>query len=215
MTGRCPLIADVKWNFSKLLDIIDSDFSVDVYQSQTHRFNYWDESKNSGYKFVPPTQKLSMPFSKFLELNNARKSVAAHGAITEDPKWLYVQQSLVQELGEEVIADYMKFSLETALKFKILGDWDALSTNLLLCGPSGVVTPLHYDEQQNLFAQLSGKKRVRLFSPDYLKNLYPHPIGHPCDRQSEVVLPSTPGLTELESEESRLRYTRTSESNLF
>ena len=65
---------------------------------------------------------------------------------------------------------------------------------MLLCGKTGFITPAHFDEQENLFVQLNGKKRVRLFHPDNWVCLYPFPIGHPCDRQSQLTLPVTPGV---------------------
>ncbi|CAN7989665.1 unnamed protein product [Ixodes pacificus] len=51
---------------------------------------------------------------------------------------------------------------------------------------AGNVTPAHYDEQQNFFAHLRGHKRFLLFSPDQYGCLYPHPVWHPHDRQSQV-----------------------------
>lgn len=50
----------------------------------------------------------------------------------------------------------------------------------------GNVTPAHYDEQQNFFAQIKGYKRCILFPPDQFECLYPYPVHHPCDRQSQV-----------------------------
>ena len=50
----------------------------------------------------------------------------------------------------------------------------------------GNVTPAHYDEQQNFFAQIKGYKRCILFPPDQFECLYPFPVHHPCDRQSQV-----------------------------
>lgn len=48
------------------------------------------------------------------------------------------------------------------------------------------MTPAHYDEQQNFFAQIKGHKRCILFPPDQFECLYPYPVHHPCDRQSQV-----------------------------
>ena len=50
----------------------------------------------------------------------------------------------------------------------------------------GVVTPVHYDEQQNFFAQVFGFKRFLLFDPSMFCCLYPYPVFHPHDRQSQV-----------------------------
>ena len=106
----------------------------------------------------------------------------------------YLQAGLVAEMGRGMMQEYhSKFSLEYALLYKTVGNWDAFTSNLLLCGPKGAVTPLHYDEQQNMFAQLWGNKRVRLFPPDDFIKLYPYPMSHPCDRQAQVWLPATPG----------------------
>ncbi|KAB7506652.1 Hypoxia-inducible factor 1-alpha inhibitor [Armadillidium nasatum] len=52
----------------------------------------------------------------------------------------------------------------------------------------GNVTPVHYDEQQNFFCQLKGVKRCLLFKPEHFETLYPHPVYHPHDRQSQVNL---------------------------
>ncbi|WAQ96454.1 HIF1N-like protein [Mya arenaria] len=66
--------------------------------------------------------------------------------------------------------------------------WGQLTSNLLLVGMPGNVTPVHYDEQENLFAQIRGSKRFLLFHPDQFENLYPYPVHHPHDRQSQVDL---------------------------
>jgi len=52
----------------------------------------------------------------------------------------------------------------------------------------GNVTPCHYDEQQNMFASIRGYKRFILFPPSKFECLYPHPVHHPYDRQSQVML---------------------------
>ena len=64
--------------------------------------------------------------------------------------------------------------------------WGQLTSNLLLIDMEGNVTPAHDDEQQNFFAQIKGYKRCILFPLDQFECLYPYPVHHPCDRQSQV-----------------------------
>lgn len=203
LSGGCPLAANATdWSYSHLANVVRADFQADVYVSRTNRFMYSDDSKNrGGYAFTPPTRKTTMTFGEFAD----GFVVSDGGGPVEENK--YLQSSVVAEMGPEMIKEYSsKFNLEYALLYKVVGDWDALTTNLLLCGPQGAVTPLHFDEQQNMFAQLWGQKRVRLFPPDAFPRLYPFPMGHPCDRQSQVKLPETPGSLELETEEDRRRF---------
>ena len=70
----------------------------------------------------------------------------------------------------------------------LLPAFGELTTNMLLIGEHGNITPCHYDEQQNLFTQVQGRKRCVLFSPNAFRTLYTYPVGHPADRQSQVNL---------------------------
>ena len=180
------------WTFERLNQILKPDFKCDVLSSYTHRFLYMDESKNvNGYQVsTSPTEKISMSFNEYY---NYIKSTNVTSSSQSFPNY-YLQQGLVAEMGPLILEEYKKFSLETALYYKQLGNWDELTNNLLLCGKTGFITPVHFDEQENLFVQLNGTKRVRLFHPDNWFSLYPYPIGHPCDRQSQLTLPTTPGL---------------------
>ncbi|PRP80005.1 hypothetical protein PROFUN_12292 [Planoprotostelium fungivorum] len=53
-------------------------------------------------------------------------------------------------------------------------------------GPAGATTHTHYDISHNFYAQIYGKKRFVLFSPDQLNNLYLYPFLHPGGQQSQV-----------------------------
>lgn len=59
--------------------------------------------------------------------------------------------------------------------------------NLWLAAP-GTVTPLHYDDTHNLFAQVSGAKTFYLFPPESLDGLYPGPLNTGAQHLSRVDL---------------------------
>lgn len=199
--SQCPLCCETakNWTFDNISSMIKDDFPCDVFESDTKRFTYWDMSKNTNaYKFKPPATKSAMTFKEFLAVSRSDNP-------TPD-KFVYLQQSLVQEMGPALLAEYQRFSLPTAVIFKQLGNWDEMTNNLMLCGQEGFISSVHFDEQHNLFAQLTGRKRVRLFSPYNWHRMYVFPNGHPCDRHAQFPLPSTPGSTVLDNSEDRYRY---------
>jgi Cupin-like domain len=59
------------------------------------------------------------------------------------------------------------------------------AVNLWLAAPS-TVTPLHYDDTHNLFAQVSGSKTFYMFPPENLDALYPGPINSGAQHLSRV-----------------------------
>ncbi len=61
------------------------------------------------------------------------------------------------------------------------------AVNLWLAAPS-TVTPLHYDDTHNLFAQVSGSKTFYLFPPENLDALYPGPLNSGAQHLSRVNL---------------------------
>jgi len=192
------------WSPSKLSNVISKEFNCTVFSSNSNRFQYWDSTKNNGYNFTAPTNKLEMTFDSFLQhLQEASTSSSQTSSVKPN---YYLQSSVVADMGTRMSEEYTKFSLDAALRFKLQGKWDAFTSNLLLVGPAGAITPCHFDEQQNLFAQIYGRKRVRLFSPEAWRRLYPYPLNHACDRQTRVVLPDQPGARELDDEKDRVRF---------
>lgn len=129
---------------------------------------------------------------------------------------VYLQQTLNDTVGKKIVLDFLGFNWNWINKQQAQRNWGPLTSNLLLIGMEGKVsdnvwiilirhqcqclslkvfinnvftgnvTPAHYDEQQNFFAQIKGHKRCILFPPDQFECLYPYPVHHPCDRQSQV-----------------------------
>ncbi len=99
---------------------------------------------------------------------------------------VYMQQSLTDGVGPQMQADFAKFNWPLANALAKRNEWGPLTSNLLLVGEQGCVTPLHYDEQHNLFAQVTGRKLCILSSPANFGSFYPFPVGHPHDRQAQV-----------------------------
>lgn len=211
---ECPLVVPhhERWTLDKLVEIIREDFPCHVYLSRTNVFPYYDLSKNTGqYAFQPPFQKATMTMRDFVErFKQSTPSDDNRGRSEgeKDPgqQYMFMNQCLVAEMGPKILAEYAQFSLKAASMYKVLAGWNEMMHNYLMIGHAGSVTPLHYDELENLFTQLQGRKRVRLFPADCWHALYPYPVGHPRDRQSQVPLPSEPGQARLTSPVDRARF---------
>ncbi|XP_062513508.1 hypoxia-inducible factor 1-alpha inhibitor-like [Corticium candelabrum] len=100
---------------------------------------------------------------------------------------VYLQTALkLADLSDEM-QDYLfqfNYLWLNSLAHKL--QWGDIDTNLLLVGMPEVVTPAHYDGMENLFTQVLGQKRCILFNPLQYRNLYPHPVHHPHDRQTQI-----------------------------
>ena len=194
--------AQGKWT----LDYLEAnlrDLPCNVFRSSSREFTYWDETKNaagypvSGTSF---TERLSMSITDFAARLRrdgsgsggaeaaANGAEAAAGGGAERQAWHYLQTTLVSGVGAQMLDDFKAFDWEWLTSWQKKMGWSELTSNLLLIGQRGAATPAHYDEQQNLFAQLSGRKRCVLFAPGEVRGLYPYPLHHPKDRQSQIDL---------------------------
>eukprot|EP01138_Halocafeteria_seosinensis_P012906 gb/GECG01013184.1/.p1 GENE.gb/GECG01013184.1/~~gb/GECG01013184.1/.p1 ORF type:complete len:484 (+),score=69.03 gb/GECG01013184.1/:1-1452(+) len=101
---------------------------------------------------------------------------------------MYLQQKLYADLPTHFANEFSRIDWQSLYQFVGRHGWKTLTSNVLLIGHAGSTTPIHFDEQENLFVQIQGKKQVILASPENYLNLYPFPRHHPADRQSQVDL---------------------------
>ena len=194
---HAPLVASAagKWDMDYLTANL-RDLPCTVYSSRSRHFRYWDEEKNeAGYRLEEGerTARLTMSFADYVALAARPEpppsaSGDGGGASGASGARYYLQTALTAGVGDEMMRDFRAFDWDGLSATQRRLEWGELTSNLLLVGSRGNTTPAHYDEQQNLFAQLVGTKRCLLFSPAEFDKLYPFPVSHPCDRQSQVDL---------------------------
>lgn len=99
-------------------------------------------------------------------------------ASADGPRWCVQQLSVVRDLP--ALAGVL--DLPSCIPGGLIN-----AINLWLAAP-GTVTPLHYDDTHNMFAQISGAKTFYLFPPESLDALYPGPLNTGAQHLSQVDL---------------------------
>jgi hypoxia-inducible factor 1-alpha inhibitor (HIF hydroxylase) len=167
------------------------------------RFKYWTDFANApdrvpgDYAFTAPLRSQHMPISRFFRLS-------ADAAKTGE--CVYLQQALLQAdpagqqpglqpagpLGEGMTADLSRginYGMISAIAEA--GKFGMPSRAQLFVGTAAAAharTVLHFDQYDNVFMQLSGRKTFLLFDPLQSGSLYPYPIHHPLDRSAQTSL---------------------------
>lgn len=93
-----------------------------------------------------------------------------------------VQESVGNEKNVEYLAQHELFDQIPALKCDIsvpdyctLGKCESTAVDIKAwLGPSGTISPLHFDPKHNLLCQVFGAKRIILAEPSSTPNLYAH-----------------------------------------
>ncbi|XP_071496649.1 hypoxia-inducible factor 1-alpha inhibitor-like [Diadema antillarum] len=177
ITGSNLVQTALKWDLNYLEKNL-GDGKFNVYISKNHKFMYYDNKKlNKEQKFSPKSRLTEMTFPDFMKL--LEKSDGKTDKI-------YLQQALNDTVGPNIVEDFVRFSWQWVTGYQKRNSWGPLTSNLLLISMEGNVTPAHYDEQENFFAQVKGYKRFIMFPPSQFGCMYPYPVHHPCDRQSQV-----------------------------
>ncbi|XP_072050886.1 hypoxia-inducible factor 1-alpha inhibitor-like [Amphiura filiformis] len=168
----------LKWNLDFLHENLGSS-TFNVLVSKNEKFMYYDTRKVQRTKgFHSDVKFEEMKFDDFVK--------RLHRASDIEGDNVYLQQALNDTVGKKIVDDFVKFNWSWVTDQQKRHGWGPLTSNLLLIAPPGSITPAHYDEQENFFAQVGGQKRILLFSPDQFGKMYPYPVDHPHDRQSQV-----------------------------
>jgi len=160
--------------------------NVLVKRSPNDKFRYFDLKKNVGkFDFREPLKEEQMTLDAFME---ERERILNEGR----PERMYCQETLSGH--GELASEFTSWRWELLIRVCTACGWGLPDSNELFIGMRGVVTPLHFDERENLFFQVRGRKELVTFPFIDYTRLYPFPTTHPCDRQSMVGDPRNPDL---------------------
>merc|ERR1712232_337043 len=68
------------------------------------------------------------------------------------------------------------------------GQFSHWSRSQLFVGPTETLSPVHYDQYDNIFLQVCESKHWLLFDPGAAEGLYPFPVSHPYDEYAMLDL---------------------------
>ena len=169
---RKPVIITGAINNWKALSLWNADYlntalgdkKVNVAVSKTKTFQGTIED---GFAKIDEPMKFS-EFINLLELN--RNSIDIY---------YYLQQSSIPILFPELVKD---------IDYPIYCDNKLINNNIvnIWLGSGGNISPLHYDQYDNLLAQVRGRKRIVLFEPKQTAFLYPFPVDSKIYHLSQI-----------------------------
>ncbi|KAJ2081897.1 hypothetical protein H4R24_001993 [Coemansia sp. RSA 988] len=169
-TSFWPALSRHKWsNLSYMRRAVGHHRLVPIEQGKKYTDEQW-------------SQKL-VSFGEFLDnISNSSGSdkpcdyLAQHNLLKQAP-------ALKRDF---ILPDYTQVETgRRAVSVDVDDNVDGVVVNIWI-GPSGTISPLHYDNFDNLFAQIFGYKYFRLYSHRETANLYPYPPGTLLVNTSQV-----------------------------
>ncbi|XP_068642309.1 lysine-specific demethylase JMJ30-like isoform X2 [Aristolochia californica] len=154
LAGRPVIISDCMFHWPALTKWKDLEYLRRVAGDRTVPVEVGKKYLSANWK-----QEL-ITFSHFLErIQDTECYLSGPTYLAQHP--LFDQ---IQDLSQDIfIPDYC-----------FAGGGELQSLNAWF-GPAGTVTPLHHDPHHNLFAQVVGRKYVRLYPASISEELYPYP----------------------------------------
>ncbi len=170
----------------------------------------------------PATQKWSFSYLKKLTPNESSLYIEEGNILKESTRFQKIQfgryvESLLTTSGTNkpekpaYLADFNIFQVFPALKNDV--DFSLISSNALKTRVNGWISPAdtvasyHVDWADNLFAQIPGRKLVKLISPQYSDNMYPSKKFDAGSLLSSVDADSYDSTTHPRFREAQVQYT--------
>ena len=91
-------------------------------------------------------------------------------------------------MGRRLLADIEAIDLSRLRELSGLAGCGRFQQSQLFLGThatSGARSTLHFDQTDNFFLQIAGRKRFVLYAPEEAGNLYAFPVHHPMERVEE------------------------------
>ncbi|KAI0213705.1 Hypoxia-inducible factor 1-alpha inhibitor [Lamellibrachia satsuma] len=192
LTGQRLFKTDVPFTFDYLRSrIATSPLPWTVLQSTTRVFNggslqasvcdsvfmFPHISTNfANYKVSGGLRRVAMNASEFYQICDEIE-------LADNGSRVYVQNNLEDDLlGESVY----RINWKLLRTMQDMFAWSKEHTHLVLLSQRDSLTSAHYDYDENIFQQIFGYKRFIFFHPDHYGHMYPHPIHHSKDRQTQA-----------------------------
>lgn len=187
-----------RWDLTYLKEHMGGPGRYHVFRAlqESGEFTYFFENKNAGnFQALKPNEALQMTFEEFLTTHRASANGRQYYLQTPLLQWEDGNPASNPGLDEVMLKDLGAIDMEA---FRQLSDTLELgSPHLAQLFVSGfdAFSPLHYDQQQNIYLQVRGAKRFLLFSPCVSYAFYPYPVQHPLDRKARVDLRADPNTS--------------------
>lgn len=167
-----------KWNVEYLSsNLVNETFQMIV--TPNRQFRSYNQDNTGNYVFNPTYTVHHGTFETFLKTANALDNATNNSRIYFEQ--IMSNSSLFSNLQNDVSA-FISWIKTELLHVTGWGDFQSL----LSIKMHDTTIPAQYNTVDNLFGIVSGHQKFVLFSPSQYASLYPFPVHHPQDRQSQV-----------------------------
>ena len=142
--------------------------------------DYLEQQQPHSQQPQPPSQP--PPATRCLYLQHCLLQAGANGA------GLNPCPGLGESMRQDCTSGIDTASVGALAQAGAFGAWQRCQLFVGGLSARGARSILHFDQYDNLFVQISGSKRFKIYDPQQTCNLYPYPVHHPMDTRSRVDL---------------------------